>query len=861
MLRLACIAIVSVAVLGGRPPAVDPAVFINEFHYDNTGTDAGEFIEVAGPAGTSLTGWTIVLYNGATGQTYDSDALSGTIPNQGDGFGTVSISYPVNGIQNGSPDAIALVDASSAVVQFLSYEGTFAATNGPAIGMTSVDIGVGENGTEAVGLSLQLKGAGTTYSTFTWTDVSDDSPGAINAGQSFSAGTPVAVNDSATVTPGVALVIAVLANDSDPDGHAISITALTDPPHGTAAVSAGGVTYAPDAGFQGLDSFTYTIQDTTGKTATATVNLLVATLPLRIRDIQGRTHFSTFLGFDATGVQGVVTALSGIGFYIQDPDADGDVATSEGIFVFTGAAGAKPAVGDRVSVNGRVSEFVNASRPADAPLTELSGTVSFAVLSAGNVLPAPVVIGTKETQVDRLIPTGPIDDDGLTSFDPSADAIDFFESLESMRVRVNNAVAVMGTNGFGEIVVLSDGGQGSEPRTHHGGVRVQPGDFNSERILLDDEAMAGATPEVHVGDKFLGPIVGVMTYAFSNYRIAFTEALPAVEAKLNERKATTLVGKNGRLTVGTCNLENLSAGDARIPDFAALIIEKLKTPDIVALEEVGDDNGTAGGVVSSDQTLGELAEAIEAASGVEYSFRYIAPQANQDGGEPGRNIRVAFLFRPGRVSFIDRAGGDATTPVAVQAGPQLSISPGRIIDPEANPALNAFTNSRKPLVGEFEFQGRKLFLIANHFNSKGGDDPLFGKNQPPTLVTETQRLRQAAKVNAFVQQLQAAIEAAGATAGIIVMGDLNDFEFSTPLATVKGDVLDNLMERITLKERYTYDFEGNSQVLDHILIGGMFRGFAKTRIDIEVVHVNADFSVDSRLSDHDPVVARFKFDD
>ena len=104
-------------------------VFINEFHYDNTGTDAGEFVEIAGPAGTVLTGWSVVLYNGANGLKYDTDALAGSIPDQQNGFGTVSLSYPVNGIQNGAPDGIALVNGTT-VVQFLSYEGAFTALDG-----------------------------------------------------------------------------------------------------------------------------------------------------------------------------------------------------------------------------------------------------------------------------------------------------------------------------------------------------------------------------------------------------------------------------------------------------------------------------------------------------------------------------------------------------------------------------------------------------------------------------------------------------------------------------------------------------------------------------------------------------------
>jgi hypothetical protein len=86
------------------------SVFINEIHYDNAGTDAGEAIEIAGPAGMDLTGWSIVLYNGSNGAVYDTDALSGTIPNLCNGFGVIVLNYSTNGIQNGAPDGIAVVN-------------------------------------------------------------------------------------------------------------------------------------------------------------------------------------------------------------------------------------------------------------------------------------------------------------------------------------------------------------------------------------------------------------------------------------------------------------------------------------------------------------------------------------------------------------------------------------------------------------------------------------------------------------------------------------------------------------------------------------------------------------------------------
>ena len=161
-------------------------VFINEIHYDNAGTDAGEAIEIAGPAGTDLTGWSIVLYNGNGGAVYNTMALSGIIPNQMAGFGTAVFNYPTNGIQNGSPDGIALVNNTSTVQQFLSYEGSFTAVGGPANGLLSTDIGVSEGSATAVGDSLQLQGSGTDSNHFVWASAMPNTFGNLNTGQSFS---------------------------------------------------------------------------------------------------------------------------------------------------------------------------------------------------------------------------------------------------------------------------------------------------------------------------------------------------------------------------------------------------------------------------------------------------------------------------------------------------------------------------------------------------------------------------------------------------------------------------------------------------------------------------------------------------
>jgi hypothetical protein len=163
-------------------------VFINEIHYDNQGSDTGEFVEIAGPAGTDLSGWSIELYNGTpnvnlNGTVYGTISLSGVLSDIDSGFGFQV--YPYSGIQNGSPDGLALVNNGS-VVQFLSYEGTFTGASGTtAAGLTSTDIGVSESGSTSAGFSLQLTGTGSQYSDFTWSGPSDDTPGAANNGQTF----------------------------------------------------------------------------------------------------------------------------------------------------------------------------------------------------------------------------------------------------------------------------------------------------------------------------------------------------------------------------------------------------------------------------------------------------------------------------------------------------------------------------------------------------------------------------------------------------------------------------------------------------------------------------------------------------
>ena len=176
--------------------------------------------------------------------------------------------------------------------------------------------------------------------------------------------------------------------------------------------------------------------------------------------------------------------------------------------------------------------------------------------------------------------------------------------------------------------------------------------------------------------------------------------------------------------------------------------------------------------------------------------------------------------------------------------PHLSSSPGRV-DP-ANPAWAA---TRVPLAGEFTWHGQDLFVVVNHFSSKGGDDPLWGRFQPPVQVTAEKRHQQAQAVRGFVDQILAKDKGAN----VVVLGDLNDFDWSQTADILVGagkTALIDMPRTLPLKERYSYVFEGNSQILDQILISKNLQPASS----YDVVHMNAEFP--DQISDHDPQVVR-----
>ena len=579
-----------------------------------------------------------------------------------------------------------------------------------------------------------------------------------------------------------------------------------------------------------------------------------------IYEIQGESHESPLLEENAEA-SGIVTAIDSTGFYIQNTEPDNVDATSEGLYVL---GSGEVSVGDDVTVKGQVIEYqipygddafwINTERQLTKTTIDLSEVT---VNSSGNTLPIPISLGS-----DRSVPQLSIDDDSFGSFDVSEDAIDFYESLEGMRVSIEEAIAV-GPTKYGQTPVLPNNGTGSPNKTIYDGLYISEGDYNPERIIFESDTIEqidtvgdGYADSYDLGTEFNETLVGVVGYDEGNYMVYNTKEYGSnlVSQPSNSRETTSLDSADA-LQVATYNIENFSAesSSSRTAGLASSIVDNLGSPDIIGLQEVQDNNGeTDDGTVAADQTYQKLIDAIVAAGGPSYEYLNIDPENNADGGAPGGNIRVGILYDPSTINFTAKGSPDATTAVSVEGSgttTTLSMNPGRV-----EPA--AFSGSRKPLAAELEYNGEKLFIVVNHLSSKGGDDPLFGNRQPPVLESEVERLEQAEAVNNFVTK----ILDANANANVIVLGDMNDFEFSDPVETLAGNELNNLMYNIPESERFTYNFGGNSQVLDHILVSDNLYSLGG---GVEAVTVNSIFAEydpgTGIYTDHDPVIAETIF--
>ena len=580
-----------------------------------------------------------------------------------------------------------------------------------------------------------------------------------------------------------------------------------------------------------------------------------------IQDVQGDGFVSPLKGATVDRVPGIVTATrttgSSKGFWIQEPSPDlTRTSASSGVFVFSSTA--TVSVGDSVLVSGKVSDFYplasgeTLATTSSLSITEIAPT-TVTTISTGNPLPAPLVLtpSTVPSPYAASSPDGPGGSiESITTVDPTRDVQEFFEAHEGMLIEVDNARVIgPGKPEYGEIYVTDKPDEQPTPR---GGSYI--GSYDTlpvGRLLV--APVNGVVPAANVGDVLQGATTGPVDWStFGGYDLAATTLGAYQDNHLAGTVATAQAAD--QLAVATYNVENLAPSDpqSKFDRLGAGVVTNLKSPDIISVEEIQDNDGaTDDGVVAADQTLAKLVAAISAAGGPAYQSSEIDPVNDADGGEPGGNIRVVFLYNPARVTFVAKPGGDSTTAVGVTAGsdgtPELSVSPGRV-----DPTSGAWTDSRKPLAGEFVFQGKKVIVIGNHFDSKGGDQDTEGRYQPPARTSEVQRQQQATVLNGFVHE----ILAVDPRANVVLAGDFNDYQFAPAIQTLtdNGATLTDEINTLPVNERYTYVFNGVSQVLDHIFVSRPLSDAGA--VEYDVIHVNSEFS--DQASDHDPQVVRIR---
>ncbi|KAL2158829.1 hypothetical protein VTH06DRAFT_4021 [Thermothelomyces fergusii] len=601
-----------------------------------------------------------------------------------------------------------------------------------------------------------------------------------------------------------------------------------------------------------------------------------------IAEINGNRFLSPYAGKTVTNVTGLLIAKGPDGIWIRSTTPDDDDATSEAIYVYSKTVGSALSVGDIIALDGKVSEY----RSSDSYiyLTEITSPKNVRVVSTGHEV-KPLVIGKDTLSPPTVQYTGLDGGDiyGVPNavanisaenpvLQPTKYGLDFWESLSGELVTVKAPRAVKTPNKYGDTWVV--GGWTVSGENEHGGVTMSDKDSNPEVIIIGSPLDGTKNPsDSKMGDE-LEDITGVVQQAFGFYSILPLTAIKTVTSASAAAPPTTLLSKGQcrAITVGSYNVENLAPTSAHLSKIASQIVNYLKTPDLLFIQEVQDDSGpTDDGVVSADATLTALVGAIKDLSNVTYAFTDINPLSNEDGGQPGGNIRVAYLYRPEVVSlYLPNKGGptDATEVVSTQVKgkskgkgngkgrgsdsvPTLSFNPGRV-----DPANPAWKDTRKPLAAAWLAKGasRPFYTVNVHWTSKGGGTSLHGDQRPPVNGGVAARIAQANVTASFVAEILAIDPAAN----VIAAGDFNEFAFVQPLKTFA--FVSSLIEldeavKAPVVERYTYAYDMNAQALDHMYVSPALAKSTTTRFGH--IHVNSWAAYDDVVSDHDPSVALF----
>ena len=585
-------------------------------------------------------------------------------------------------------------------------------------------------------------------------------------------------------------------------------------------------------------------------TPAGTASAAQVTAPKEVKNIgevQGESHQSPLVGKEVVINNVVVTKTDGDkGFYVQDKVSDNNPRTSDAVYV---ASKDKVESGDLLKVQGTVKEgymeeySVRPGQTFKKPAGSLTVTqIINATITKLGKADLPKALNISEKMPKDIVDNTP------TKYNPETEALDYWESLEGMRVEVTKP-KVTGPQYKGDIYVLPGDYKGQK-LNNIGGVNLRPGVQNTEVLPIT----VGNSFVAKAKDYFNENITGVVTYKNKTYKID-PSSVPAIQDGGLTREVSKIYPSEDKLTIASYNIENFSANNSghdetpeeKVDKIANSFIKEVHSPDIITLIEVQDNNGGVNdGTVDGVKSGEKLAQRIKSLGGPDYKYTEIAPVDGKDGGKPGANIRVAYLYNPKRVTLIGKEKGGSEEAARFVNG-HLEKNPARV-----DPTSVHFEKVRKSLAAEFEFKGERIVVIANHLKSKLGDDAIYGSNQPSVENTKAKRIEEAKILNAFIKEGLRQ----NPNLKFVLTGDFNDFEFSDSVKTIVGNELVNLMAEHEQGDRYSYFYRGSNQSLDNILISKNI----KDKVVFSPVHINASFMEEhGRASDHDPVVVQIDF--
>ncbi|HEX2640480.1 MAG TPA: hypothetical protein VHL50_07910 [Pyrinomonadaceae bacterium] len=622
-----------------------------------------------------------------------------------------------------------------------------------------------------------------------------------------------------------------------------------------------------------------------------------------IAEVQGEKNVSPHEG-ESVRVSGIVTAATRTGFFLQSPDdkTDGNAATSEGIFVFTkNAPPTECTPGNAVTITGTVEEYRPRNDTTSLTVTEIShrlGQDTIKVISKGNALPKPIV---------------------LTASDFSLNTIDQLERFEGMRVVVPEMTVVAPTEGRVDIKNASSTSDGvffgvvkgmartyrepgldireflSDPnkdkiKKEHGSIQVFDSNPEALRVDSDEQLLpagseAGSAPKRSGsnGDAWsvasplnfpamttLANVAGPLHYANGHYTI-LTDPDKRQAPSQGIKPNPLPVANDRQFSVAGMNLENFfddqddpsikedvltpEAFQRRLKKVSVAVRDLMKSPDVIGVEEV-----------ENLATLKRLAEKINADSVAAGNPdpKYTAYLVD---GNDGRGIDSGFLVKSSRIKVVETK----------QFGKDEKFD---------NPSTNGeiYLNDRPPLMLRASIDDTKsgkpfeFTVVVNHLKS------FLGYSDP----RQRDGVREKKKLQAeFLAKWVDARQKADPNERIILLGDFNFYQFNDGvmdvIGTIKGkpagkdavqitsddlvtrDLVD-LVDSIDQKQRYSFVYDGNTQVLDHMLINDPLikhvAGFGYLRVNADYPEAyRNDDSRPERFSDHDPAVAYFSLDE